>query len=110
MPIGARLNSGDEQMVLAHGYDHNFVLNRPAGDGIAFAARAYDPRSGSLLYCVNTETGVQVYTRNFLDGSVVGSAGTAYRQTEAFRPSTARAGTTCCEAPGKTREPQLRMA
>jgi aldose 1-epimerase len=84
MPIGARLNSAFQQMVYAHGYDHNFVLNEPAGNGITFAARAYDPRSGRVLDCLTTEPAVQVYTSNGLNGSVVGSSGTTYRQTEAF--------------------------
>jgi aldose 1-epimerase len=85
MPIGARLNSAYQQMVYAHGYDHNFVLNKRAGDtGTTFAARAYDPRSGRIVDCFTTEPGLQVYTSNGLNGSVVGSSGTAYRQTEAF--------------------------
>ena len=83
-PIGARLRSGFQQLLLAHGYDHNFVLNKPSPDTLSFAARAYDPKSGRVLDCFTTEPGVQVYTSNFLDGSVVGSSGTTYRQTEAF--------------------------
>jgi aldose 1-epimerase len=84
MPIGARLQSGFEQMVYARGYDHNFVLNRRSGDGITFGARAYDPRSGRVLDCLTTEPGLQVYTSNGLNGSVVGSSNTTYRQTEGF--------------------------
>jgi aldose 1-epimerase len=84
MPIGARLNSAFQQMVYAHGYDHNFVLNQRAGDNITFAARAYDPRIGRVIDCFTTEPGVQVYTSNGMNGSIVGSSGTTYRQTEAF--------------------------
>lgn len=83
-PIGARLRSGFQQMVFAHGYDHNFVLNKPAADTLTFAARAYDPRSGRVLDCFTTQPGIQIYSGNFLDGSVTGSAGTAYRQSEGF--------------------------
>jgi aldose 1-epimerase len=84
MPIGARLNSAFQQMVYAHGYDHNFVLNQRAGDNLTFAARAYDPRIGRVIDCLTTEPGVQVYTSNGMNGSIVGSSGTTYRQTEAF--------------------------
>ena len=84
MPIGARLHSAFQQMVYAHGYDHNFVLNKGPGDGMTFAARAYDPRTGRVIDCFTTEPGVQVYTSNGMNGSVVGSSGTTYRQTEAF--------------------------
>jgi aldose 1-epimerase len=71
-------------MVYAHGYDHNFVLNKPAGNTMGFAARGYDPRTGRVIDCLTTEPAVQVYTANGLNGSLVGSSGTAYRQTEAF--------------------------
>ena len=84
MPIGARLNSAFQQMVYAHGYDHNFVLNGRPGDSITFAARAYDPRTGRLIDCFTTEPGVQIYTSNGMNGSVVGSSGRTYRQTEGF--------------------------
>jgi aldose 1-epimerase len=84
MPIGARLHSAFQQMVYAHGYDHNFVLNKSPGDGVTFAARAYDPRTGRVIDCFTTEPGVQVYTSNGMNGSVVGSSGTTYRQTEGF--------------------------
>jgi aldose 1-epimerase len=84
MPIGARLNSPFQQMVYAHGYDHNFVVIKRQGEALSFAARGYDPITGRVIDCFTTEPGVQVYTANFLNGSVVGSSGTAYRQTEAF--------------------------
>jgi aldose 1-epimerase len=89
MPIGARVRSRFQQMVYAHGYDHNFVLNGPrGGPQPGFAARAYDPRSGRVLEVLTTEPGLQVYTSNFMDGSVVGSSGGTYRQTDAFTMET----------------------
>ena len=84
IPIGARLHSAFQQMVYARGYDHNFVLNKPTGGVMTFAARAYDPRSGRLIDCFTSEPGVQVYTSNGMNGSIVGSSGTTYRQTEGF--------------------------
>ena len=84
MPIGARLHSAFQQMVYAHGYDHNFVLNQRPGDEMTFAARTYDPRTGRVIDCFTTEPGLQVYTSNGMNGAVVGSSGTTYRQTEAF--------------------------
>ena len=49
-----------------------------------FAARGYDPRTGRVIDCFTSEPGVQVYTSNGMNGSVVGSSGTTYRQTEGF--------------------------
>jgi aldose 1-epimerase len=83
-PIGARLTDPFPQLVLAHGYDHNWVLNKPSAGALSFAARAYDPVSGRILDVDTTEPGIQIYTANHLDGGFVGSSGTIYRQTEAF--------------------------
>ncbi len=81
-PIGERIRHGFDQLVLARGYDHNFVLDRPdAGDGdLAFAARVTEPGSGRVLEVWTTEPGIDVYTGNFLDGSLVGPSGRTYRQ------------------------------
>jgi aldose 1-epimerase len=84
MSIGARLHSAFQQMVYGHGYDHNWVLNKAAGDGLTFAARGYDPHTGRVVDCLTTEPAVQVYTGNGLNGSLVGSAGTTLRQTDGF--------------------------
>jgi aldose 1-epimerase len=84
MSIGARLHSAFQQMLYAHGYDHNWVLNKSAGDALTFAARGYDPRAGRVIDCLTTEPAVQVYTGNGLNGSLVGSAGITLRQTDGF--------------------------
>jgi len=71
--------------VLAHGYDHNFVINRPASAGALLpAAVAEDPKSGRELRVWTTEPGVQFYSGNFLDGSLVGTSGKTYRQGDGF--------------------------
>ena len=82
--IGARLHSPDQQMLYGHGYDHNWVINKASGGVLSFAARGYDPHTGRVIDCLTSEPGVQVYTGNGLNGSLVGSAGTTYRQTEGF--------------------------
>ena len=80
--IGERIRKGFDQLVLARGYDHNFVLDRDgAADGeLAFAVRVSEPVSGRELEVWTTEPGVDVYTGNFLDGSLVGPTGRIYRQ------------------------------
>ncbi len=87
-PIGARLSDPFPQLVLAHGYDHNWVLNKPQPGLLARAATAYDPKSGRILECDTTEPGVQVYTGNYFTGAIVGSSNTTYRQTAAFTMET----------------------
>ena len=69
------------------GYDHNYVLRKTGGGtggGPTRAARVRDPRSGRVLEAWTTEPGLQVYTGNFLDGSVVGKGGVAYGQRSGF--------------------------
>ncbi len=77
--------SNHPQIVKAYGYDHNWVLNRPAGDrGLILAARVYEPRSGRVMEVSTTEPGVQFYTGNFLDATLVGTSGRIYRQSDGF--------------------------
>ena len=71
MPIGSRLRGAFQKMFYSHGYNHNFVLNQYSGDSVTFAERAYDPRSGHVINCFTTDQGLQVYTSNALNGSVV---------------------------------------
>jgi aldose 1-epimerase len=81
--IGERINADDAQLKLGHGYDHNFVLDHPSGQW-AEAAEAYDPASGRTLKVLTTEPGVQLYTGNFLDGSITGKEGRVYKARYAF--------------------------
>jgi aldose 1-epimerase len=76
--IGARIGQAHPQLHNGKGYDHNFVLTR-SGPGLAHAARLTDPQSGRTLDVWTTEPGLQVYSGNFLDGSITGKAGHVYR-------------------------------
>lgn len=55
-----------EQIVVGHGYDHNWVLN-VSGKTPEKAAEAYDEVSGRLMEVYTTKPGIQLYTGNFLD-------------------------------------------
>jgi len=84
--IGARIRDGAEQIVLGRGYDHNFVLDRPSPDDTSMivAARVSEPTSGRTMEVSTTEPGIQFYSGNFLDGTLVGTSGTPYRQGDGF--------------------------
>ncbi len=69
----------DPQIVAGRGYDHNFALDKGATRTPALAARLEDPASGRVLEVLSTEPGVQFYTGNFLDGTLVGKGGHLYR-------------------------------
>ena len=75
-------------MLLAHGYDHNWVINRGNETGLVQAAKAEDPQTGRTLTVSTTEPGVQVYTSNFLEGAFTGTSGHSYRQGAGFTMET----------------------
>jgi len=71
--IGKRINDDNEQLKIAGGYDHNWVLRGQNGE-MKTAARVYEPGSGRVLTVTTTEPGVQFYSGNFLDGTKYGKA------------------------------------
>jgi aldose 1-epimerase len=77
--------AADNQLLIAQGYDHNWVLNKQTKattgpDGLNLAARALDPGSGRELTVWTDQPGVQFYSGNFLTGTLVGISGHTYRQ------------------------------
>lgn len=70
--VGRDIESRHPQMLLAGGYDHNYVLR---GSGLRWAAKLHDPVTGRALEVRTTQPGLQLYTGNFLDGSEVGRRG-----------------------------------
>lgn len=84
-PIGARIRQAEEQLLLGTGYDHCWVLSRaPVAAAPRLAVRARDPGTGRVLEVHTDQPGVQVYTGNKLNGSVVGRGGVIYRQGAGF--------------------------
>jgi aldose 1-epimerase len=77
--IGARIDDADEQLRFGRGYDHNWVIDRPRPGVLVHAAHLADPVSGRALDISTTEPGVQFYAGNFLDGTIKGKGGLAYR-------------------------------
>ena len=55
---------------VAGGYDHNFVLDKQEKEGLQFAARVKDPKSGRVMEIFTEEPAIQFYSGNFLDGSL----------------------------------------
>jgi aldose 1-epimerase len=87
--IGARIREDDQQLLYGQGYDHNWALDREddgaregsdSEDALEQAAVLRDPDSGRTLTISTTEPGLQFYSGNFLNGTLVGTGGTVYRQ------------------------------
>lgn len=79
--IAASIGSRIEQT--GAGYDHNYVLNS-GGGSLVLAARVYEPTTGRVMEVSTTQPGVQLYTGNFLDGSLTGKGGKKYEKNYAF--------------------------
>jgi aldose 1-epimerase len=86
--IGAHITANDPQLLLAHGYDHNWVINRGNESGLVQAAKAVDPKTGRTLTVSTTEPGVQFYTSNFIEGAFTGTSDHVYRQGAGFTMET----------------------
>ena len=78
----AAATGGKSQLLIAQGYDHNWILNPGhfGPYGLNLAARAFDPASGRQLTVWTDQPGVQFYSGNFLTGTLVGISGHTYRQ------------------------------
>lgn len=78
--VGADIEKVDfEQIKNGNGYDHNWVLDS-AGDDNQVAVTLYSPTTGIKLDVLTNEPGIQVYSGNFLDGTLTGKKGIVYNQ------------------------------
>ncbi|GEC72765.1 aldose 1-epimerase [Flavobacterium flevense] len=84
--IGKDLDVINEQLEFGKGYDHNFVLNNSLknDEGLCFAARVEEPKSGRVMEVYTNEPGLQFYGGNFLDGKTKGKSGKPYIYRGAF--------------------------
>lgn len=77
-PICKDINSNFNQIKFAHGYDHNWILNKKERDELSFAGELYDKSSGRIMKVYTTKPGIQFYSGNFLDGTVIGKNKVCY--------------------------------
>ena len=82
-PIADALDMNNEQVKFGMGIDHNYVLNTK-GNIEEVAAKVTCPSTGITLEVYTNEPGIQVYTGNFLDGTVTGKKGIVYNQRAAI--------------------------
>lgn len=82
-PIGKDIGKDDEQLKKGLGFDHCWVLNHQ-NEGIQLAATAYHPLNGLYLEVFTDEPGIQLYTGNFLDGTLPAKGGGNYGYRSGF--------------------------
>ncbi len=75
--IGARIDADDEQIRFGGGYDHNWVVDGPAGT-LRPAAQVYEPGAGRVMEVLTSEPAVQFYAGNMMPPSMPGKGGRTY--------------------------------
>ena len=101
-PIGLHINDTNEQLTLAGGYDHNWVLNNYNGK-VRQVVELYEPMSGRLMTVSSDQPGMQFYSGNFLNGSAIGKKGIAYQ----FRTGLCLEAQAFPDTPNKTQWPSV---
>lgn len=81
--IGSRLDQLIPEISYSQGYDHTFSLRGQDGS-LRWVARLREPVSGRVMEVFTTQPGMQVYSGNFLDGSLIGKGGVAYEKYAAL--------------------------
>ncbi|QKW00319.1 aldose epimerase family protein [Streptomyces sp. NA02536] len=79
-PVGRDIRTAHQQVLYGQGFDHNWVLDKGVTSRPEQVALLRDPSSGRTLRIATNEPGLQFYSGNFLDGTLVGSGGRVYRQ------------------------------
>jgi len=84
-PVGERVrDASDEQIRFGRGYDHNWVISRERASAPRMIARLEDPVSGRTMELISDQPGLQFYSGNFFNGTIVGKAGQIYRMGDAI--------------------------
>ena len=83
--IGERVRDGrDRQIAYGRGYDHNWVVANAVTPTTHLMARVEDPGSGRAFELWSNQPGLQFYSGNFFDATIVGKGGRIYRMGDAF--------------------------
>ncbi len=82
--VGEDIRTAHQQLLYGQGYDHNWVLDKGITRRPEHVATLRDPASGRTLRIATTEPGLQFYSGNFQDGTLVGTGGRVYRQGDAL--------------------------
>lgn len=81
--IGERIDADFQQLHFGKGYDHCYVLDKQNQE-LSLAARCRSPKTGIVMETYTTEPGVQLYTANWLNESIIGKNGHPYPERCSF--------------------------
>lgn len=72
--IGQRIGDNNRQLAYAHGYDHNWCIDKTT-DGVEHVCTLRDPVSRRQIDVYSDQPGLQIYTGNFFTGTPIGKTG-----------------------------------
>ena len=72
--VGERIKADFIALKYGKGYDHNYVLNKKAGE-VSLAAEVYEPATGIVMKVSTDQPAIQFYSGNFMDGKDTGKRG-----------------------------------
>ena len=76
--IESQLDWKNQQIEMAAGFDHTYVLNKAEEGELSHAATLTDPMSGRCMEVFTTEPGMQFYTGNYITENMAGADGRTY--------------------------------
>ena len=82
--IGLGLQDKNEQLKIAGGFDHHFVLNKKRNKQMSLAATVVDPISGRKMEVLTTEPCIHFFSANFFKGLDIGKMGKPINYRESF--------------------------
>ncbi|MGB1263705.1 MAG: aldose epimerase family protein [Cognaticolwellia sp.] len=82
--LGKNINSDDQQIKIAYGFDNYWLCNQSAINGDSFVARLVEPNSGRRLTLYSDQPCLVMYTANYIDGSQRGKDNCLYQKHSAF--------------------------
>ena len=85
--VGERVNESFKDLVNGKGYDHNWILDKKAGE-LTEAAVIYEPSNGRMMTVLTTEPALQFYGGNFFEGKDTGKYGDVYNYRTSFAMET----------------------
>lgn len=80
--IGQDIEMENEQLANAHGYDHNYVIDKADGE-MGLVAKAFSDESGITMEVLSDCPGVQFYSANYI-GTRNAKGGASYEWRDAF--------------------------
>lgn len=87
---GLSVENANEQLKIAGGYDHHFVVNKKKKNEMTLAATVVEPNSGRKMEVLTLDPCIHFFSANFFKGADIGKMGKPINFRESFALETQR--------------------